>query len=318
MKVRLATRASTLALAQTRAVAGRIRALGEDVDVELVVVQSKGDLVTHLPLSRIGGRGLFSKEVDVAVSDGRADAAVHSLKDLPTQSSGLTIVAVLERADPRDALVPAPGMPRRLDDLPPGARVGTSSLRRRSLLLARRPDIAAEELRGNLDTRLAKLRDGVCDAAIVALAGLHRLGLEAYVGEALDPPEWLPAPGQGAIAVVGRDESSPVRALLERIDHAGTRAQTSAERAMLRRLEGGCQVPIGALAITRDETLTLLGFIGSIDGCRGVRGSIGGSAADAETLGEKLGARLDEEGGRAIIDEVRSAAAGDVPAVSLP
>lgn len=318
MKLRLATRASELALAQTRDVADRIRALGEDVDVELVVVHTTGDRVDNVPLSRIGGRGLFTKEVDVAVAEGRADAAVHSLKDLPTQSDGLVLAAVLERADPQDALIPAPGLPRRLDDLPAGAHVGTSSLRRRSLLLARRPDVEVEELRGNLDTRLAKLRDRVCDAAIVALAGLHRIGREDRVGEVLDAAEWPPAPGQGAIAVMARDEPSPVRALLDRLDHGRTRAETSAERAMLRRLEGGCQIPIGGLATTTGDEIKLLGFVGSIDGRRHVRGSVTGSAADAETLGETLAAQLEEQGGRVIIEDVRRAAARDVPVVSAP
>lgn len=299
--------------------AERIRDLGENVDIELVVVRTTGDRVADVPISRIGGFGLFTKEVDQALLDGRADAAVHSLKDLPTTpSDDLALAAVLEREDARDALVPAPGMPARLDDLPAGARVGTSSLRRRALLAARRPDLEVEELRGNLDTRLAALRAGVCDAAILAVAGIRRVGREDRIGETLDPPEWLPAAGQGAIAVVTRVDSSAIRSLLSRLDHDGTRVETTAERAMLHHLQGGCQIPVGALATIAGRTLTLFGFIGSVDGGRQVRGTLTGKPAEAAALGAALAVRLEAEGGREIIAELRRAADGGLPAATPP
>jgi len=321
-RIRLVSRGSQLALWQSHHVRDLLRAAHPDLEVEVVVVKTTGDRITDVPLSRIGDQGLFTKEVDDALLDGRADAAVHSLKDVPTRvPPGLELGAILERADPRDAFLAAPGRPTRLAELPPGARVGTSSLRRRSLLGAVRPDLVVEDFRGNLDGRLQKLREGNFDAAILALAGIRRLGLEDAVGEVLQPPEWLPAVGQGALGITLRAGDAGAAALVAPLEHGGTRAATTAERAFLRTLEGGCQVPIGALAETHQSRLTLAGFVASLDGRCILRDSVTGAAADAAELGRGLAERLLDRGAGALLAEVRAAVEGpgqDPPPPAAP
>jgi hydroxymethylbilane synthase len=306
MKLRLATRGSQLALWQAEHVRSRLAAAHGDIEIDIVVVRTTGDRITDAPLASLGGTGLFTSELDQRVTAGDADAAVHSLKDVPTVArAGLVTAAILEREDPRDAFVPARGRPATLDALAPGSQVGTSSLRRRALLRAARPDLDVVDLRGNLDTRLARLEEGRCDAAILACAGIRRLGREDVIGQLLEPPEWLPAAGQGAIAVVVRADDAPSASLLRTLDHADTRAATAAERSFLRALQGGCQVPIGALATVADGTVTLHGFVSDVDAIAALRGTRSGPAADAARVGEALAAELIARGAADILAGIR-------------
>lgn len=309
MIVKLATRGSELARWQAGHVAAALRAPGVDVTVEVRVLRTTGDRTHGVPLAQIGTAGIFTREIDRAVLEGEADLAVHSLKDVPTRMEpGLVIAAVMRRADARDVFVSARGTGLRLDQLPLRCRIGTSSLRRRSLLLERRPDVRVEDLRGNLDTRLDALdRDGELDGAVLARAGLLRLGRADAATEILEPPAWLPAAGQGALAVVARADDERVLALAHRLDHEATRVCVTAERALLRQLQGGCQVPIGALATLEEGSLFLCAFVGSVDGRRIVRGHWSGTAEDAEAGGVALAAQLERNGARGIIDELREA-----------
>lgn len=277
------------------------------LDVRLLVVRTTGDRVTDRALSDLGGTGVFTREVDRAVLDGETDAAVHSLKDLPTEREpGLAIVAVLERGDPRDAFLAAPGVPDELDQLPLRARVGTSSLRRRALLLERRPDLIVEELRGNLDTRLGRLERRECDAAVLAVAGLERLQRMDSVGQILEPPRWLPAAGQGALAVVARADDADTRARFAPLDHTTTRLEVTAERSVLAGLRGGCQVPVGVLATIQGELMTLHAFVGSADGRHCVRESAQGAAAEAHALAARVLHKLEVAGAGEIVAQLRA------------
>ena len=298
--VRIATRSSELALRQARMVEAALLALG--VPAELVTYTTVGDRRLDQPLASIGAKGLFTAELEADLLAGRVDCCVHSLKDLPTASPpGLDVVAQLVREDPRDALVPAPGVnARTLAELPPGARVGTSSLRRRAQLLAVRPDLDVRELRGNVNTRLRKIDAGEVDAAILAAAGLHRLGFHGRVGGYLGPPDWLPAAGQGAIAVQARSGDDRLGPVLARLDDAPTRDATAAERAFLAALEGGCQVPIGALAADG----RLHGLIASVDGRRVLRGDVAFDGADPDAAGRRLADELRARGGDEILREL--------------
>lgn len=316
--MRLASRGSTLALWQARHVQSLLRGLHEDLDVDIEILHTTGDRITDVPLSMIGDRGLFTKEVDNAVLDGRAHFAVHSFKDVPTRlPDGLTLAAVLEREDPRDAFLAAPGRPQTIADLPAGARIGTSSLRRRSLLLAARPDVVVADLRGNLDTRLRKLEEGEYDGIILALAGLRRFGQEERAGELLDPPDWLPAAAQGALALVARADDADTLERLRPLNHDATRAATAAERAFLGQLEGGCQIPIGALGTVDGSRLTLHGLVASLSGTTIVRGDAEGSSSSPHEVGRGLAATLDARGARDILNAIRSSVA-DAPRPSAP
>lgn len=314
--LRIATRASELALRQARLVQEALAARG--VESELATYTTVGDRRLDVSLSAIGGKGLFTQELEADLRAGRVDCCVHSLKDLPTASpDGLEIVAQLEREDPRDALVLGPALAASgvasLGGLAAGARVGTSSLRRRSQLLSARPDVEVRELRGNVPTRLRKVDAGEVDAAILAAAGLHRLGLHDRVAAYLGPPAWLPAAGQGAIAVQARADDAEVRALLEPLDHGATTLATRAERAFLAALEGGCQVPIGALALRSASGEGILyGVIGDMDGRRLVRGEHPLDAASPERSGRTLADGLRSRGGDEILAGLRRV--HDVPA----
>lgn len=306
MKLTIGSRGSKLALWQAEHVRAKLAALNPGLDVAITIIQTTGDRITDVPLARIGDKGLFTKELDNALLEGHADLAVHSLKDVPTRMpEGLSLAAILEREDPRDALLVAPDRPRSLDALPPGARVGTSSLRRRAQLLALRPDLIIDDLRGNLDTRMRRVQDAEYDAIILAQAGLNRLGLASHAAQLLDPPAWLPAVGQGALAITARASDDRTIGLLTALEHAETRAAVTAERALLAELEGGCQIPIGALARLRGEALVLHALVASTDGNRVVRGEIEGSAADAAGLGRALAADLGARGGADILRELR-------------
>lgn len=302
-RLRLGTRKSPLALWQAEHVRGRLQALHPGLVVELVKITTEGDQILDRSLSRVGGKGLFIKELEQALQEQRIDLAVHSLKDVTvTLPAGLHLAAILEREDPRDAFVC--GRYARLADLPPGSRVGTASLRRQCQLRATYPRLDIRTLRGNVNTRLAKLDSGEFDAIILACAGLKRLGLAARIRARLDPAESLPAVGQGAVCVECREQDARTNALLAPLNHPATRICVSAERAMNAALEGGCQVPIGGYAVLEGETLYLRGLVGDPDGSQLIRGEIRGGAADAERLGAALAEELLGRGARAILDKV--------------
>jgi len=293
----IGTRGSQLALRQARWVAERLAEAGEPSRLE--IIRTTGDKIADAPLARIGGKGLFTKEIEEALLEGRIDLAVHSLKDLPTElPAGLRLAAVPPREDPRDALVGA-----RLADLPEGARVGTSSLRRSAQLRALRPDLRIEPVRGNLDTRLRKLEEGRYDALVMAAAGLKRMGWQERISEYL-PAEWIcPAPGQGALAIETRADGEAAR-ICSALEDAAARAEVTAERAVLAGLGGGCQVPVGAYAEFREGRLAIRAAVISPDGSRVIRAEAEGPAAQAAELGGELARRLLERGARAVLEAV--------------
>jgi hydroxymethylbilane synthase len=301
----IGTRGSALALWQTRRVAELLETVRPGLELEIWTIQTQGDLVRDRALSQVGGKGLFVTEIENTLLSGEIDLAVHSLKDMPTeQPAGLVLGAILERADARDALLLREGTGD-LRLLPPGARVGTSSLRRRAQLLAVRPDLQVLDLRGNVDTRLRKLREGQYDAVVLAVAGLERLGLAGAISQVLPLDLMLPAVGQGALCVEVRAGDGATEALVSGLDHPPTRQATEAERALLHRLEGGCQVPIGAFAWLEADRLVLQGLVAAPDGSRLARDEIQGPATDAARLGMALAERLLAAGGAAILAEVR-------------
>jgi hydroxymethylbilane synthase len=305
--VRIGTRQSALALMQARLVRAALAERG--IVGELVTFTTVGDKRLDEPLHEIGGKGLFTKELEVALAAGAIDCAVHSLKDLPTDSPpGIEVVAVLPREDPRDVLVVGPAIVAvGLGDLPRGARVGTSSLRRRAQLAARRPDLDLVELRGNVPTRLRKIDDGQVHAAVLAAAGLHRLDATQRITAYLDAPGWLPAAGQGAIAVQVRSDDTTGRRMMGSLNDAETMIAVTAERAMLAGLEGGCQVPIGALAIRTGAGLVLHGLISDVSGQRVLRGHHEVDPTAPAEAGQALARHLRALGAVEILDALRSA-----------
>ena len=308
--LRIGTRSSELALFQARQTASLLAALG--VESELVTYTTIGDRILDKPLSAIGEKGLFTAELEADLLAGRTDCAVHSLKDLPTADpAGLFVVAMLEREDPRDAFVTRPGITATtLEELPEGAKVGTSSLRRRAQLRALRPDLEVCELRGNVGTRLRKIDEGQVDAALLAAAGLRRLGLGHRIVSLLNAPDWLGAPGQGAIAVQARENDERIVPILRQLDHAVTRLSVTAERALLASLEGGCQVPIGAATLDEPEYgLMLHGIVASVDGETVVRGGLPIDLNDPAASGRELARQLHAAGGAGILTELREALA---------
>jgi hydroxymethylbilane synthase len=299
----IATRSSELALRQARQVQRLLAERGHES--ELKTYKTTGDKRLDEPLSAIGGKGLFTKELESDLAKGKVACCVHSLKDLPTEMPhGLTLVAELEREDPRDVLLVYDGLnAASLDELPPGSRVGTSSLRRRAQLLARRPDLEVVELRGNVPTRIKKVDDGQVHAAILAAAGLHRLDVSQRITEYLEAPAWLPAAGQGAIAIQIREDDPEMRDIFAPLGHAETMMATQAECAFLAALEGGCQVPIGALA----KGGTLYGVIADVKGKRVVRGEIAIDVGQVELSGVRLANELRHRGATEILASLRSA-----------
>lgn len=305
--IRIGSRGSALALWQAEHIKARLAEAHAGLDVEIEIIHTTGDKITDVPLSKIGDKGLFTKELDRALLDGRVHLAVHSLKDVPTHiESGLALVAVGKREDPSDALICAPGIPGRLMNLPAGARIGTSSLRRRAQLLALRPDVVVSDLRGNLDTRLAAVHDGQYDAIILALAGMKRLGRAAEATDVLKGA-WLPAVGQGALGIVCRADDAETKSLLRVLDDPDTHAATDAERALLRELEGGCQIPIAALAQVTGDDLWLQALVASVNGTRIVRGELSGKRTNAASIGSALAHELLDRGAGAILAELRAA-----------
>lgn len=303
----IATRSSELALRQARQVQSALARSG--VAAELKTYKTTGDKRLDEPLSAIGGKGLFTKELEVDLAKGAVDCCVHSLKDLPTElPDRLTIGAVLAREDPRDVLI-VNGVTgaTSIAELPRGSRVGTSSLRRRAQLMALRSDVEVVALRGNVPTRIRKVDDGQVHAAILAAAGVHRLGVSQRIACYLDAPEWLPAAGQGAIAVEIREDDTRMRSLLAEIHDAETWLQVRAERAFLDALEGGCQVPIGALAQEHDGILTLYGLIADVEGRQIVRGEHPIDPQNPELTGIRLANELRGRGATEILERLRRA-----------
>lgn len=303
----IATRASELALRQARQVQEALAGAG--VASELKTYRTTGDKRLNEALSAIGGKGLFTKELESDLLKGKVQLCVHSLKDLPTDNPpGLEIAALLPREDPRDALVAGSVVgATSIAELPKGSRVGTSSLRRRAQLLATRRDLDVVELRGNVPTRIKKVDDGHVHAAILAAAGLHRLGISQRITAYLDPPHWLPAAGQGAIAIQVRADDDVTRALVAPLDDPDTTLATRAERAFLAALEGGCQVPIGALVSGAGDGRTLWGMLADVTGARVVRGHLVLDAANPELTGVRLANELRHRGGSEILDGLRRA-----------
>jgi hydroxymethylbilane synthase len=298
--LRIGTRGSPLALWQARHVAGLLRPLVELRPVELIEIETAGDRVRDAALSQIGGDGVFTKEIQRALLAGAVDVAVHSLKDLPTTFiAGLTLAAVPARGPAGDVFVSHKY--KRFDDLPRGAIVGTSSLRRRSQALHRRPDLMLVNLRGNVETRLRKLEEQNLDAIILAEAGLQRLGLASTITEILDPQWMLPAVGQGALGLECRAEDATTLALLDRLNDPAARQAVLAERALLRGLGGGCLVPIGASARVEGARLTLRGAVLSPDGKQRVAAETSGAAVEAEAIGQQLAEMLLASGARTLL-----------------
>jgi hydroxymethylbilane synthase len=297
----IGSRGSQLALWQAHWIEARLRELGEETRLE--IIHTTGDKITDVPLSKVGSKGLFTKEIEEALLDRRIDVAVHSLKDMPTElPDGLTLAAIPEREDVRDAMVGST-----IDGLARGARLGTSSLRRAAQLKALRPDLDIQSIRGNLDTRLRKLDEDQYDAIVLAAAGLRRLGWQDRIAELIPIEHMCPAVGQGALAVETRDDGGEGFQICARLNHAETRASVTAERALLRSLGGGCQVPIGAFATVSGDRLHLQSVVISGDGVSIVRGEDSGPAGDAEQIGSRLGARLLEQGARGILEQVYGA-----------
>lgn len=296
--LRIATRKSPLALWQTEHVADRLRALHPDLAIELVPMSTRGDEVLDRSLAAVGGKGLFLKELELAMLRGDADCAVHSLKDVPMELEGpFVLPAILERADHADAFVS--NRFDGIDALPQGARVGSSSLRRQAQLRAVRPDLDLVDLRGNVNTRLAKLDAGDYDAILLACAGLQRLGFDARIRARLDAPSWLPAPAQGAIAIECREDDAGTRALCAALNHAPTRACVEAERAMNRTLHGSCQVPVAAFARHVEGGLHLVGLVAAVADGRAVRAEATGDDPDA--LGREVAQLLLDQGAGAML-----------------
>mgnify|MGYP002700300044 FL=1 len=301
--LRIATRKSPLALWQAEHVKARLLALNPELIVELVTFTTKGDIILDTPLAKIGGKGLFVKELEVAMLAGDADIAVHSMKDVPMEfPEGLELGVILERETPTDAFVS--NNFKSLDELPQGAIVGTSSLRRQCQLQANRPDLVIRSLRGNVQTRLGKLDAGEFDAIILASAGLLRLEMESRIAQYLTPEVSLPAGGQGAVGIELRSDDAETLALLKPLQHDTTAYRVTAERAMNRRLEGGCQVPIACYAEENNGELWLRGLVGSIDGKQMLTTEYRAPVAEAEALGIKAAEDLLSQGADKILAEV--------------
>jgi hydroxymethylbilane synthase len=305
--LRIATRKSQLALWQAEHVAELLRSAHPGLIVELVPMSTKGDQILDRSLAAIGGKGLFIKELEVALEEGRADIAVHSMKDVPAElPPGFVIGAVLERADPRDALVTGLAATRKIQDLKPAARVGTSSLRRQAQLLAARPDLKIHALRGNVNTRLRRLDEGELDAIVLACAGLIRLGWEARITARLEVSESLPAVSQGVIGIECREDDADTRTRLAPLEHTATRLVMNAERAFSGRLGGSCQSPVAAHAELKEGRLTLAGLVAEPDGSRLLRDSLSGPTQEGVAIGEELAERVLSAGAGTLLERLRA------------
>ncbi|MCE7933069.1 MAG: hydroxymethylbilane synthase [Chlorobi bacterium CHB2] len=305
MSLIIGTRGSALALWQAHAVQGMLQSRYPELDVRIEIIHTTGDAILDKPLSNIGDKGLFTKELEVALLDGRIHLAVHSLKDLPTKlPDGLMLAAVTERERPEDALVAPAGTT--IETLPHGGTVATGSLRRRSQLLRLRPDLNVVDVRGNVQTRLEKYRTNGWDGMILAYTGLHRLGLAEQIAQIIPTQQMIPAVGQAALGLETRADDATTLALLREIEHPPTRTCTDAERALLRTLEGGCQTPIAGHATLAGNQLTLHAMIASLDGRTIITRHTSAPVANAEELGTQLAKELLELGGKEILEGVRS------------
>ena len=306
MKIRIATRKSALALWQAEHVADLLHALPEVDSVDLVPLSTRGDEILDRSLQKIGGKGLFIKELEVAMQRDEADIAVHSMKDVPAEMpEGFCLAAMLERANHADALVSPDG--RQLQDLPAGALIGSSSLRRQAQLRMMRPDLRVEPLRGNVNTRLAKLDNGDYDAIILAAAGLERLQLGDRISQLFTPDEMLPAAAQGVVGIECLEEAVELRAVLAQLNHPESVLTTLAERAIARVLDASCQSPVATFAQVKGDDMTVLGLVAMPDGSRPIRDEVCGPAADAEQLGEHLAKSLLKQGAGELLAELEAA-----------
>lgn len=304
----IGTRGSRLALWQANFVAEAIKSKNRGYGVSLKKIKTTGDKILDSPLAKIGDKGLFVKEIEHVLARGEVDLAVHSMKDLPTDiPADLTIAAVTKREDPFDALISREGT--RLKDLRPGAVIGTSSLRRRAQLLAYRPDLTFVDLRGNVDTRVRKMYEQNLDAIILSGVGLIRLGWGDRITERISYDVMVPGVGQGAIAIEARRDDQEILELASLLNDSTTERAVLAERALLRRLEGGCQVPLGALAVIEDHKLVLEAAVASVDGSELIRDSMEGEPEQPEELGIRLAERLLEQGADKILEEIRKVGA---------
>lgn len=306
MEIRIATRKSALALWQAEHVTDALDALPDVDSVELVPLSTRGDEILDKSLQKIGGKGLFIKELEVAMQVGTADIAVHSMKDVPAEMPGeFCIAAVLERANHADALVGRGG--HKLDTLPQGARVGSSSLRRQAQLKLMRPDLLIEPLRGNVNTRLAKLEKGDFDAIILAAAGLERLGLQHHINQEFTPEEMLPAAAQGVIGIECLKSNDELRTILGKLNHEATARTTIAERAIAKTLQASCQSPVATHAVINNDLMTVTALVAMPDGSRSIRDAISGPVDAALSLGEELANRLLESGADELLAAVHAA-----------
>ncbi len=301
--LRIATRQSPLALWQAEHVKRRLMETHAGLEVELITMKTQGDKILDTPLAKIGGKGLFVKELEQGMLEGRADIAVHSIKDVPMEfPEGLYLSTILEREEPCDAFVS--NKYNNIDELPEGSIVGTSSLRRRCQLLDKRPDLEIKDLRGNVNTRLAKLDNGEFDAIILACAGLIRLEMADRIRQSISSEFMLPAVGQGAVGIESREGDDETLALLSILDHTDTRDRVIAERAFNHRLQGGCQVPIACHAILEGDTLKMRGLVGEIDGSLILESAASGSRSDAEKIGIELADDLLAQGAKEILEKL--------------
>jgi hydroxymethylbilane synthase len=308
-KIVIATRGSKLALWQAEWIKSQLKEIDPEFEIELNKIKTTGDKILDVPLAQVGGKGLFVKEIEEAMLRGEADLAVHSMKDVPTElPDGLHLSTITKREDPRDAFITAAVSGEKkiksFLDLPKGATVGTSSLRRICQLLNKRPDLKITQLRGNVDTRLRKLDEGEFDAIILATAGVKRLGHEDRITEKMPVDISLPAIGQGAVGIECRKDDEFINGLLKKLDHEETSICVRAERAFLKKLEGGCQVPIAAYAQLIDGKVVMNGLVGSVDGKTLIKDSIEGRPEEAESLGTALAEKLLAKGAKEILDEV--------------
>jgi hydroxymethylbilane synthase len=301
--VRIATRKSPLALWQAEFVKAQLEHFHPNIKVELVTMVTKGDKILDTPLAKVGGKGLFVKELETAMLEGRADIAVHSMKDVPVEfPEGLGLEVICEREDPRDAFVS--NTFKSIDELPEGSVVGTSSLRRQCQIRAARPDLIIRDLRGNVGTRLGKLDAGEYDAIILAAAGLIRLEMNERIASFIEPEQSLPAVGQGAVGIECREDDERIKALLAPLEHLETRQRVLAERAVNKRLEGGCQVPIGSYCVIEGNDFWLRALVGNPDGSVMLTEEARGSLQDAEQVAIEMADKLLNRGGREILQQV--------------
>ncbi len=304
-KIVIGTRGSKLALWQANWVKSVISKANPQLTVELLIIKTKGDKILDVPLAKVGGKGLFVKEIEEALLDGRIDLAVHSMKDMPAEiPEGLCIGAIPDREEPRDVLITRSGLP--LEKLPRGARIGTSSLRRSAQLLSVRPDLEIVSLRGNLDTRLKKLETESLDAIVLAAAGVLRMGLSERITQTLDESLMLPAVGQGALCIETRQADPRIEPIIEPIDHQATRRVVLGERAFLNRLEGGCQVPIAGHGHLQGKTLSITGLVCELDGSKVIKETLEGPYDQGETLGRELAEVLLSRGAGDILERLNS------------